>query len=75
MENGIEAEVLEEVSKNLVITEAEIIRFLQRRVTDPRAVTEAVTKSLYRKGMITYVTPIGQTCYAITQKGMRAVRG
>jgi len=74
MDNGIEREVLERISESLVADRSEIIRFLEGRVENPAVVVDAITKSLYTKGLITYVTPIGRSCYAITQRGLRAVR-
>jgi predicted transcriptional regulator len=69
--NGIEREVLEEINKRMVVNKEELIRFLENKVENPPAVVNSVTKALFDKGLITYVNPIGQSCYAITQKGMR----
>jgi len=70
--DGIEKEVLEEVAKCLVVKKEELVKFLKDKVENPVSVVETVTKSLNDKGLITYVSPVGQ-CYAVTQKGMREI--
>jgi hypothetical protein len=69
--DGIEKELLEEIAKRMVVTKEELVRFLENKVENPSTVVASVTKALSNKGLITYVNPIGQSCYAITQRGMR----
>lgn len=71
--DGIEKEVLGEIAKRLVVKKEELVDFLKDRVENPVSVVEAVTKSLNDKGLITYVSAIGQSCYAVTQRGMREI--
>ena len=73
MQNGIEKELLKEISRRLVVKRDELASFLETRGENPKLV-DKITKDLYTKGLITYVTPIGQTCYAITQRGMKEAR-
>lgn len=73
--NGIEREILEEISKKMVVKKEELVSFLVNKVENPSVMVDAVTKALIDRGLITYVSPIGETCYAITQKGMRETRG
>ena len=72
--NGIEREILEEIARRLVVEKEELVEFLGKKVKNPLSVVERITKNLNDKGLITYVSPIGQSCYAITQKGMRLVK-
>lgn len=71
MENGIERELLEEIAKRLVVQREELARFLEGKVENPFSEVENLTKALNDKGLITYVSLIGKTCMAITQKGLR----
>lgn len=72
--DGIEKEVLIEISKKLVISKAELVAFLENKIDNPISTLENIVRSLSGKGLIIYVSPIGQSCYAITQKGMREIR-
>jgi rRNA maturation endonuclease Nob1 len=71
--NGFQREVLEEMAKRMVMKKEELVSFLENKVENPSSYIQAVTKALNDQGLITYVTPLGQSCYAITQKGMREV--
>jgi predicted transcriptional regulator len=72
--DGIEKEVLIEISKKLVASKAELVAFLENKSDNPISTVESIVQSLSNKGLIIYVSPIGQSCYAITQKGMRETR-
>ena len=69
--NWIEKKVLEEVAKHLVIEKTEIVKFLEENVENPFSVADSITKGLYAQGLITFVDLIGNSCIAITQKGLR----
>lgn len=69
--NGIEKRVLEELAVRLVMKKSEIVEFLKDKVENPFSTVEYVTKSLLTQGLITYVRVIGESCIAITQKGIR----
>ena len=71
--DGIEREVLEEIGKHLLLKKEELVRFLENKVENPVSIAEAVTKTLNGQGLITYVSPFGHSCFAITQKGMREI--
>jgi DNA-binding PadR family transcriptional regulator len=72
--DGIEREILLEISKKLVVSKAELVTFLENKIENPISAVEKIVQDLSNKGLITYVSLIGQSCYAITQKGMREVR-
>ena len=69
--NGFQKQVLEEIAKRMVMKKEELVSFLGDKVENPSSYVQSVTKALSDQGLITYVTPLGQSCYAITQKGMR----
>jgi len=69
--DGIERQILEEITKRLVVKKEELVDFLDGKVKDSRAVLTAVIRSLSEKGLIISVSPVGESCYAVTQKGMR----
>jgi hypothetical protein len=74
MDDGIEQEVLEEIAKRGVANYQELAQFLEGKVDNPLEAITKVAKSLSERSLIIYVSPIGQTCLAITQKGMREAR-
>jgi len=71
--NGFQRQVLEEIARRMVVRKEELVSFLENKVENPSSYVQAVTKALSEQGLITYVSPLGQTCYAITQRGMREV--
>lgn len=71
--NGFQRQILEEIAKRMVMKKEELVSFLGDKVENPSSYVQAVTKALSEQGLITYVSPLGQSCYAITQKGMREV--
>jgi len=74
MDDGIEREVLEEIARRGVANYQELAHFLDGKVINPLEVITKVAKSLSGRNLIIYVSPIGQTCLAITQKGMREAK-
>jgi hypothetical protein len=70
MQDGIEKELLKEIAKRMVVKKEELVEFVKSIGGNPNVLAK-VAQSLYTQGLIIYVTPIGQTCYAITQRGMR----
>lgn len=73
--NGIERAVLGEISRRMVVRKSELIEFLHGKVDNPAAFVDAITKRLYNQDMITYVTPLGKDCFAVTLKGLQLNRG
>ncbi|MBS3055306.1 MAG: hypothetical protein J4452_02320 [Candidatus Aenigmarchaeota archaeon] len=71
--NGFQRQILEEIAKRMVMKKEELVSFLGDKVENPSSYVQSVTKALSDQGLITYVSPLGQGCYAITQKGMREV--
>jgi len=71
MDNGIEREVLLEIARRMLVKHEELVHFLEGKVDNPQQIATQVAKSLSNRSLIIYVSPIGQSCLAITQKGMR----
>jgi len=72
--DGIEKELLNELTSRLVMNKEEVLKFFEGKVENSDAVAESVLKSLLGKGYATNVTPVGSSCYAVTTKGIKAVR-
>ncbi len=64
-----EQEVLQMISKRHLVRKSEIISFFDG--TD----AVAAARGLVEKGLLQVVIPIGEKCFAITQKGMRFSEG
>jgi len=69
-----EKEILAEIARRLVVQKDELVQFMEGKVADPVAVVSSVTKKLISEQLVTNVDPVGLSSYAITQKGMRAVK-
>jgi hypothetical protein len=66
-----ERRVLEVVSKQLLITEGEIMSLLNKEKVNG---TDVTLQRLRDSGFIDKVESLG-TCFVITQKGIRAMKG
>jgi len=71
--NGIEKEVLEELTKRLVMNKQEIMKFIEERVGNSDSVLDGLMKSLLEEGYVTSIAPMGTSCYAVTTKGIKTV--
>jgi len=70
----IEKEILAEIAKRLVVKKEELVQLLEGKVPNAAAVVSSVTKKLISEQLVVNVDPVGISSYAITQKGMRAVK-
>ncbi|MEM5801848.1 MAG: hypothetical protein QXQ18_00465 [Candidatus Aenigmatarchaeota archaeon] len=71
--NGMEEQLLVELSKRLVMKKDEIINFLQDKVPNAKQVYTQLLQDLISKGFVRHVEPVGESVVAITQKGMKEV--
>lgn len=62
-----ETKVLEAVRKRHIVRKSELERIVEDAL--------ASAKGLVDKGLLQVVAPIGESCYAITQKGQRFAEG
>jgi len=68
--------ILKKIAQHQLITKAELVAFMNSSGTsDAKSVTEAVTRGLISKNMVSSVSPAGSTCYVITSGGTRALNG
>ncbi len=73
----IEEKILKAISDNQLITKNELKTILKKDAgsNDVSVVLDSVGKNLIEKKLITIITPIGSTCYVITQKGAQMLNG
>lgn len=69
----LEQKILEIVSQRLLVRRSELAA-LSSKEDGPNGAL-AAAKSLADKGLLQAVTPLGETSFTITQKGMRFSRG
>ena len=69
--NGMEKELLRELSKRLIMQKHEIVTFLSDKAKDNSSVVEQLIKNLSNKGLVASIAPIGNSCIAITKQGVR----
>lgn len=72
-EDVLEREILLEIARKEVITKSELLEFLKAKTDNPLNVLENAIKNLNTNGLIQYVSPLGESSYIITQKGIREV--
>ena len=71
-----EEAILKKIAQHQLITKAELVTFMSSSgAGDAKSVTEAVTRGLMSRNMISSVSPAGSTCYVITSGGTRALSG
>ena len=73
----IEEKILKKVAESQLITKMELKTFLksngasEKEGKDLTQVVDSATKGLIEKQFLTAISPVGSTCYIITQKGTR----
>jgi hypothetical protein len=72
--DGIERKLLKELSERLVMNKEEIVKFVEAKVEGSAVAPEAVVRTLVEKGYVTNSTPMGSSCFAVTTKGIKAVK-
>ena len=73
MNDGLEKEILQEITKKLLMSKEEIMFFLEDKVEDPFKIANEILSSLLKQDFIA-VAPVGTNAYAVTQRGMREAR-
>ncbi len=69
-----ERKILEFLAEKHLARREDLIKVLDG-AANAKNVVNAACESLIAQGYVATVSPIGPTCYAITQKGMRALHG
>jgi len=69
----LEMKILKKVAESQLITKAELRNFLKDGpdARDLGQVVDSATKGLIDKRLLTAISPVGSTCYIITQQGTR----
>lgn len=68
MLNSLEIKILRMIAESQLLTKPELLRKLNGSGT---SVVESATKNLMQKNFLASISPIGSTCYIVTQKGTR----
>ena len=67
-----EKNILKKIAERHITTKAELKDSMRNELgSNPLAVIDMVTRNLLDKKFISVVSPVGSTCYVITQKGTR----
>jgi predicted transcriptional regulator len=74
MDIEIEKKILAELASREVMKKSELAEFLRNQNETAAKMVNDIVRDLLFKGFATSVTPVGESCIAITQKGMRASR-
>lgn len=77
MLNNMEKNVLKKIAENQLITKPELRKFLETNGSSGRdlsSVVDSVTKRLTEQKYISSLSPVGSTCYIITQKGTQFLK-
>jgi len=74
----LEMKILKKISESQLITKTELRNFMKNNGAegskDIGHVVDSATKGLIDKKLLTAISPVGSTCYIITQKGSRLLQ-
>lgn len=72
-----EEKILRAVSENQLMTRNELKTLLKKDAGDKdvTVVLDTVVRGLVDKKLVSVITPIGSTCYVITQRGSQLLNG
>lgn len=77
MINSFEQRILKKVAESQLITKAELGQFLKNNglaakdISDINRMLDSASNNLMEKNLMSAISPVGSTCYIITQKGVR----
>lgn len=76
MLNQTEKNILRKIAEMQLISKQELTRFLEPSASgrDTVVVVQNVAKRLMEHKLISTITPVGSTCYIITQKGSQYLK-
>lgn len=71
MLNKTEQMILKIIAKNKLITKTELKAYLHNDGGINSEALESITRNLIQKNLVTAISPVGSTCFVITQKGTK----
>ena len=77
MLSNFEKRILQKIADSQLITKAELGTYLKtdgfkgRETSDINKLIESASRALSEKELISAISPVGSTCFIITQKGIR----
>lgn len=74
MLNQLEKRILKIVAESQLLTKPELVRVLNGNADGSTSTVETAARNLVNKKLLTSISPIGSTCYVITQKGIRLLQ-
>ena len=72
-----ERNVLKKIADNQLMTKIEVRKFLEANGSsckDLSSVVDSITRKLIEQKYVTSVSPVGSTCYIITQRGSQLLK-
>ena len=74
MLNSLEMKILKTIAENQLVTKPELVRLINGNASGNVSAVETAAKGLVQKKLLTTITPLGSTCFIITQEGIRLLR-
>ncbi len=74
MLNQLEKKILKIVADSQLLTKPELIKMLNGSGGGSVSTVESAARNLVNKKLLTSISPIGSTCYVITQKGIKLLQ-
>ena len=75
--NQSERNVLKKIAESHLLTKIELKKYLESNGSsgkDLTPVADAITRRLMEQKLVTAISPVGSTCYIITQRGTQMLR-
>ncbi|MCX6815337.1 MAG: hypothetical protein NT120_00615 [Candidatus Aenigmarchaeota archaeon] len=75
MFNKLEKEILKKIAESQLVSKPELKKHLDSNgLANSFSAIDTITRRLVEKKFITTITPVGSTCYIITQKGVQELK-
>lgn len=74
MLNQLEMKILKMVAENQLVTKPELVKMLNGSSNSSVSSIESAASNLVKKRLLTVISPIGSTCYVITQSGVKLLQ-
>jgi hypothetical protein len=77
MLNQVEKSILKKIAEEQLISKPELRKFLETNGNaekDLSVVVDTITRRLMEQRLISAISPVGSTCYIITQRGSQFLK-